>query len=96
MMFDRKPALVRIQFGGRWTRPGSNPRWAYQYTHWITCFKHHFHDYIFDCNGGIRHNNNWRYNILPHLLPKCGDSTWWPTHIWQLPPPPNQNQEHAA
>lgn len=28
-------AVVRVQWTGPWTQPGSNPRWAYNYTHWI-------------------------------------------------------------
>src|SRR5688572_16319757 len=34
-MFYDQPAVVRIQWTGPWTMPGSNGKWAYNYTHWI-------------------------------------------------------------
>jgi hypothetical protein len=33
--------IVRIQWTGPWTAPDANPRWAYQYTHWV-------HSYVRD------------------------------------------------
>ncbi len=37
--FDVEPTLIRVQWTGRWTEEGANPKWAYRYTHWICTFE---------------------------------------------------------
>lgn len=85
----RRMALVRVQWTGKWTAPGANPRWAYRYTHWIACWEHRTSVYsvavVFDCNGGVREMDSWESEIVPLLAThKGGDGGWEPTHVWRL------------
>lgn len=79
-------SLVRIQFTGPWTAPGSNPRWAYRHTHWITSWSERRVELVFDCNGGVRSLNSWETEIVPLLTSNIqrADDGWFPTHIWRL------------
>lgn len=85
--------LVRVQFGGPWTAPGANPKWAYCYTHWIASAKDYhtverrWHSFVADINGGLMTFDEWVADIVPLLLPKRGDGRWWPTHTWHFPSP---------
>jgi hypothetical protein len=85
LMFGERPALVRIQFTGPWTRPGAHPKAAYRHTHWIVAWDRARGDWrIFDCNGGIQSAELWEFEILKrHLIPPRGDGGWYPTHIWR-------------
>ncbi len=75
--------LVRIQWGGPWTAPGANARWAYTYTHWIaTASPAPGRHFVFDVNGGPKTYADWLSDIMPLLLPARGDGRWWPTHLW--------------
>lgn len=84
-------SLVRVQWTGPWTAPGSNPKWAYGHTHWIATWiqesaNHPFCDsMVFDCNGGIMTLNDWVANIVPELTkyPRA-DGGWQPTHVWRI------------
>lgn len=90
-MFEpNRMALVRVQWTGRWTEPGANPKWAYGYTHWIACWSHvagwQSVPAVFDCNGGVMCFAEWAEEIVPLLAThKGGDGKWVPTHIWRLP-----------
>lgn len=88
-MFSQWPALVRLQWTGPWTQPGVNPKAAYWHTHWIATWLDGSAlepgaPLVFDCNGGVRHVEDWEENIVPLLLPKRGDKKWHPTHIWRI------------
>lgn len=85
-MFRETPALVRIQWSGPWTKPGSNPRWGYWYTHWIATWMDGPVRMIFDCNGGMFSPEEWESEIVPMLtsLHKRADGGWYPTHVWRL------------
>ncbi|MCB9902551.1 MAG: hypothetical protein H6826_14495 [Planctomycetes bacterium] len=90
-MFADIPALVRIQWCGPWTAKGSNPRWAYGYTHWIAAWNEGPSieagvPLVFDINCGILGVETWEDLIVPMLIPKRGDGQWFPTHVWRLPP----------
>ncbi len=95
-MCHAKPALVRVQWTGKWTEPGANPKWAYIHTHWICCWKTStVHSqagvpvldckWVFDCNGGVRSLSSWIKDIVPLLATGARrDGGWFPTHIWRL------------
>jgi hypothetical protein len=87
-LFDRVPALVRIQWGGPWTAPGGNPKWAYRHTHWIATWKAGVHGdaTVFDVNSGIVGFPMWEMGTVPQLIESIprADGTWWPTHIWRI------------
>lgn len=87
-MFHERPALVRIQWEGPWTAPGSNPRWAYRQTHWIATWFESSAPIVFDCNGGIMHVRRWEAEIIPLIVQHTPRATggWYPTHIWRLAP----------
>lgn len=86
-------ALVRIQFTGPWTKPGTNPRWAYWHTHWICTWATESvwsnlssREMLFDVNGGVIEFCRWHREILPVLtgMDKRSDGGWLPTHVWRL------------
>ena len=85
-MFDDRVALIRIQWTGPWTAPGSNPKWAYGYTHWITTWRDHGRSLVFDINGGVMEFLGWEREIVPLLIKeiKRADGDWRPTHIWRI------------
>jgi hypothetical protein len=93
-LLSKSISLVRVQFTGPWTAPGSNPRRAYRETHWIAAWLHQvydiersFHDEpsVFDCNGGMRSLASWQSEILPLLAKgQRRDGGWFPTHILRL------------
>lgn len=81
------PTLVRIQWTGPWTAPGSNPRWAYRQTHWICAWADGDCSMIFDINGGIRTLQSWEVDVVPPLLASCvkrADGGWHSTHCWPV------------
>lgn len=87
-MFHARPALVRVQWEGPWTDPGSNPRWAYRQTHWIATWEERGVPLIFDCNGGIMGLSRWENEIVPLIVkhtPRASGG-WYPTHVWRLVP----------
>jgi len=79
VLCTKAPALVRVQWGGPWYG-----RYAYQYTHWICCWRQRERNWVFDCNGGISSYEAWCSEIVPLLIPKRGDGTWFPTHVWRI------------
>lgn len=88
-MCHERMALVRVQWTGPWTAPGSNPKWAYRHTHWIAAWSERGVQLVFDCNGGMRTLSSWMDEIVPILTayPRA-DGAWRPTHIWRLKGPP--------
>lgn len=85
-MFHERPALVRIQWTGPWTAPGSNPRWGYWHTHWVATWMVGLDPKLFDCNGGIMGLTGWEAEIVPLITGeiKRADGGWFPTHVWRL------------
>lgn len=83
-----QPALVRVQWHGPWTAPGSNPRWAYGYTHWITTWRQEQSKLVFDCNGGAMTLADWEREIVPAITGSIKRATgaYSVTHVWQLLP----------
>ena len=90
--------LVRIPSTGPWTKPGSNPKWAYRQTHWLcswvlmreTGHDGHmaYHEHVFDCNGGIMTFDGWKSLVVPKITatyPRA-DGGWFPTHVWRIAP----------
>jgi len=85
--------LVRLQWGGPWTRPGVPIRARYRHTHWVAVRPSKGSAIeVFDvnamCVGGWMSYEEWSLQLVPWLIrettPK-GDGTWWPTHCWELP-----------
>lgn len=78
-------SLVRVQWGGPWMAPGAHHLARYGHTHWIaTAVDPDSPCMVFDVNGGLRHFKSWQDDIVPLLIPKRGDGTWEPTHIWRI------------
>lgn len=80
-----KNGLLRVQWGGPWTKPGVPMRARYRHTHWVAVRKHSFE--IFDinamCVGGWLPESEWSMQLVPWLIKECcpkGDGTWWVTH----------------
>jgi len=89
-----KHGLVRIQFGGPWTEPGANPKWASIHTHWVAAklvsskrpLPSFDGPWVFDVNGGWMRPEEWESELLPLLgkKDKRADGTWEPTHVWEV------------
>jgi len=79
-------ALVRIQWEGPWTAPGSNPRWAYGATHWISTLLHEGYVWIFDINQGWAPAWYWQEKTLPMIVANVRRATggWYATHSWLI------------
>ena len=82
-----KFGLVRIQWGGPWTRPGVPMRVRYRKTHWVACCGDNTTREIFDvnvmCVGGWMSFAEWSTKLIPWLIKECvpdGNGEWWPTH----------------
>jgi hypothetical protein len=81
--------LVRIQWGGPWTREGVPMRARYRHTHWIGARLDG--KPVFDvnalCVGGWISWHEWKNELVPWLIresvPK-GNGEWWPTHCWEI------------
>lgn len=86
--------LVRVQWGGPWTKPGVPMKARYRQTHWIGCISEGRpikQPYIFDINtvsvGGWVTLSEWDRRVVPWLLEECvprADGEWWPTHCLEL------------
>lgn len=85
-----KFGLVRVQWGGPWTKAGVPIRARYRHTHWVAwddeCKA------VFDvnamCVGGWIPREEWETQLVPWLLKECepkATGEWWPTHCWQIP-----------
>lgn len=85
-LFDEMPSLVRVQFTGPWTKPGSNPKWAYNYTHWVATWRERSVPLVFDINGGAMGILSWD-EVLAEIARQTprADGGWFPTHIWRIP-----------
>lgn len=82
--------LVRIQWTGPWTAPGSNPKWAYRQTHWVASWKEPAdpEPLLFDVNAGRIWLSNWTAHIVPLLtgaIPRA-DGGWYVSHSWEITP----------
>ncbi len=86
--------LIRIQWGGTWTKPGVPMKARYRYTHWVACRWGDCAEHtceMFDvnavCAGGWLKWDEWAGSLIPWLIrecvPRC-DGTWWPTHMIQV------------
>lgn len=86
--------LVRIQWGGRWTRPGVPMAARYRHTHWIAVRPSEHtrgpRD-VFDINaigvGGWLPWWEWHNELAPWLIKEAApgnDGTFWPTHCWEI------------
>lgn len=79
--------LVRIQWGGPWTKPGVPMRVRYRQTHWVASRGKSYDLEIFDvnamCKGGWLSFTEWSTELVPWLIKEAvlkADGTWWPTH----------------
>lgn len=84
--------LVRVQWGGPWTKPGVPFGARYRQTHWIGVRKNAAPaPEIFDinaiCAGGWLSYREWREQLVPWLckevVPKW-DGTLWSTHAIEV------------
>ena len=83
--------LVRVQWGGPWTKPGVPMAARYRKTHWIAMRKGGAE--VFDINalewGGWLPLDAWCHELVPWLCADCGpqwDGTAWPTHALEVAP----------
>lgn len=76
--------VVRVQFGGPWTRPGVPMRVRYRHTHWAAFDG----EFVFDVNHhGWLTRPRWAGWLLPRIIgtiPRA-DGRWWPTHVVEVP-----------
>ena len=76
--------LVRVQWGGPWTKPGVPMAARYRKTHWVAVSG----GFVFDVNGDQwLEQSVWAAQLIRWLLPQCcedGDGAWWPTHGSEL------------
>lgn len=88
-------ALVRIQWGGPWTKPGVPVRARYRKTHWVAYKRsetngERFFDINAMCVGGWIPREEWAGQLVPWLIRECvpkGDGTWWETHVIEIVAP---------
>jgi len=83
--------LLRIQWGGPWTRDGVPMRARYRHTHWVGLRAESRE--VFDINalavGGWIGFGEWSTKLLPWLARECvpkWDGRWWPTHAIAVQP----------
>lgn len=83
--------LMRVQWGGPWTKPGVPMRVRYRHTHWVALRNDNAE--VFDvnatCVGGWMKATEWEWQLIPWLIKECvpkGDGTWWPTHALEVTP----------
>lgn len=88
-----REGLVRVQWGGPWTKPGVPMKARYRKTHWIGV--RHSADMceVFDINAmhsepsGWILFETWEISLVPwilkHLVPKA-DGAYWPTHCLEI------------
>lgn len=81
--------LMRVQWGGPWTRPGVPMRARYRQTHWVAMRNAGLE--VFDinaiCVGGWIDFKQWSEQLVPWLIRECcpkSDGTWWPTHALEV------------
>jgi len=80
--------LVRVQWGGRWTKPGVPVRARYRYSHWIAIAGDWIYDINAMCVGGWIPIEEWTGQLVPWLLREIYGSKpsgeWWSTHCWEV------------
>jgi len=80
--------LVRVQWGGPWTKPGVPIAARYRQTHWVASCRTADSHGIFDVNAlsngtGWVSLENWKTVLVPWILKELvprADGTWWLTH----------------
>jgi len=79
--------LARLQWAGRWTKPGVPVRARYRYSHWVAACG----AWVYDINamsvGGWLPQPEWANELVPWLLRELyKDKTtgWWTTHSWEI------------
>lgn len=82
--------LVRVQWGGPWTKPGVPIRVRYRHTHWVA-MRRNISWHVFDINaigvGGWLPSREWSKELVPWLIREAvprADGSWWPTHCWDV------------
>ncbi len=81
--------VMRVQWGGPWTKPGVPMRVRYRQTHWIAASGDQAFDVNAMCVGGWMPWSEWSKQLVPWLIKECcpkGDGTWWITHAWEVKP----------
>lgn len=79
--------LVRVQWGGPWTRLGVPMAARYRQTHWIAMAGAEVFDVNAMCVGGWLPYAEWADQLVPWLIRECvpkGDGTWWQTHVIEV------------
>jgi hypothetical protein len=81
--------LIRVQWGGPWTKPGVPMRVRYRHTHWAAIRNNNTE--VFDinamCVGGWMKTSEWEYQLIPWLIKECvpkADGSWWITHALEV------------
>lgn len=84
-----KHGLMRIQWGGSWTKPGVPMRVRYRKTHWVAVRRNS--EQVFDvnamCVGGWMDVLEGESKLVPWIIRECvpdGDGSWWPTHVIEV------------
>jgi len=84
--------LIRIQWGGAWTKPGVPMRVRYRKTHWAALRNNSTE--AFDINALAAGAGlvwlpqvDWSTFLIPLVMRECcpkGDGTWWVTHVLEI------------
>lgn len=81
--------LIRVQWGGPWTKPGVPMRVRYRQTHWAAIRNNNTE--VFDinamCVGGWMKSSEWEQQLIPWLIKECvpkADGSWWITHALEV------------
>lgn len=84
--------IVRIQFGGDWTRALVPKKARYPHTHWTAWRMRDGKQFVYDINAQASDNADgwWEFEdwcaLMRHMQDgvKGADGTFWPTHVYEL------------
>ena len=83
-------SLVRVQWGGPWTRQGVPLPARQRHTHWVA-MQYFLKPFVFDinaiCCGGWICFKEWEKTMMPWLARQCvpeWDGVIWPTHVIEI------------
>lgn len=83
-------ALVRVQWGGPWTKQGVPMQARQRHTHWVA-MQWLLKQWVFDinaiCFGGWISFDEWKTKMMPWLAKECvpgWNGLIWPTHVLEI------------
>jgi hypothetical protein len=79
-------AVMRVQWGGPWTKPGVPMQARYRQTHWVAVRNGSAEVYDVNADDWLP-RANWEFELVPWLIKEAvpkADGTWWPTHAYEI------------